>query len=111
MGITGSRSQWCIQLTKKHKDELLGGEWLNDSHIHALHQLIKLDLDLQDIRGLQNPILGQSLCFDVVREEMVQILHSRGNHWIAVSSIGSTSPLTVLVYDSLRTALPPTDAA
>ena len=49
---------WCIQLTKKHKDELLGGEWLNDSHIHAVHQLIKLDPDLQDIRGLQNPILG-----------------------------------------------------
>ena len=45
----------CIQLTKKHKDDLLGGEWLNDSHIHAVHQL---DSDLQGIRGLQNPVLG-----------------------------------------------------
>ena len=35
----------------------------------------------------------------------MRILHSRGNYWIAVSSIGSTSPLTVWVYDSLRTAL------
>ena len=49
------------QLTKKHKDDLLGGEWLNDSHIHAVQQLIQLDPDLQHIRGLQNPIFGQSL--------------------------------------------------
>ena len=64
----------CTQLTRKHKDDLLGGEWLNDSHIHAVQQLIKLDPDLQHIRGLQNPILGQSLRFDVVREEMVQMI-------------------------------------
>ena len=64
----------CTQLTRKHKDDLLGGKWLNDSHIHAVQQLIKLDPDLQHIRGLQNPILGQSLRFDVVREEMVQMI-------------------------------------
>ena len=71
-----------------------------------MQQLIQLDPDLQHIRGLQNPIFGQSLRFDVVREEMVQILHSGGNHWITVSTIGSTSPSTVRVYDSLNTALP-----
>ena len=37
---------------------------------------------------------------------MVQILHSGGNHWITVSTIGSTSHSTVRVYDSLNTALP-----
>ena len=90
---------------RKHKDDLLGGEWLNDSHIHVVQQLIQLDPDLQHIRGLQDPIFGQSLRFDVVREEMVQILHSGGNHWITVSTIASTSS-TVRVYDSLRTDLP-----
>ena len=47
------------QLTRKHKDDLLGGEWLNDSHIHAVQQLIQLDSDLQHIRVLQDPIFGQ----------------------------------------------------
>ena len=40
------------QLTRKDKDGLLGGEWLNDFHIHAIQQLIQLDPDLQHIRGL-----------------------------------------------------------
>ena len=62
--------------------------------------------DLQHVRGLQDPIFGQSLRFDIVCDEMVQILHSGGNHWITVSTIGSTSPSTVRVYDSLSTVLP-----
>ena len=71
-----------------------------------VQQLIRLDPDLQHMRGLQNPIFVQSLHFDIIREEMVQILHSGGSHWITVSTIGSTSPSTVRVYDSLRAALP-----
>ena len=65
-------------MTKKHKDDLLGGKWLNYSHIDhdMVQQLIQLDPDFQHIRGLQDLNFGQSLCFDVVREEMVQILHS-----------------------------------
>ena len=94
------------QLKSNHKSGLLGREWLNDCHIHAAQQLIQLDPDLQHIKGLQDPIFGQSLCFDVVREEMVQILHSGGNHWITVSTIGSTPPSTVRVYDSLGKGLP-----
>ena len=94
------------QLKSNHKSGLLGGEWLNDCHIHAAQQLIQLEPDLQHIKGLQDPIFGQSLRFDIVREEMVQILHSGGNHWITVSTIGFTSPSTVRVYDSLGKGLP-----
>ena len=36
----------------------------------------------------------------------MQILHSGGNHWITMSTIGSTSPSTVQVYDSLGKGLP-----
>ena len=93
-------------MTKKHKDDLLGGECLNDSHIHAVQQLIQLDPDLQHIKSLQDPIFGQSLRFDIVRKEMVQIPHSGGNHSITVNTIGSTSSSSVQVYDSLRTDLP-----
>ena len=48
------------------------------SHIHALQQLIQLDLDLQYIRGLQDPIFGWPVRFDVVREKMVKIRQSGG---------------------------------
>ena len=37
---------------------------------------------------------------------LVQILHSGGNHWITVSIIGATSPSTVREYDSLGKAIP-----
>ena len=94
------------QLMRKHKDDLLGGEWLSDCHIHAAQQLIQLDPDLQHIRGLQDPIFGQTLHFDVIHGEMVQILHSGKNQWITVSTIGCTSSSTVRVYDSLARALP-----
>ena len=78
-----------MQLKSNHKSGLLIGKWLNDCHIHDAQQLIQLNPDLQHIKGLQDPIFGQSLRFDVVHEEMVQILHSGGNH---LSTIGSTSP-------------------
>ena len=95
-----------IELTNDHRDDLLGGKWLDDCHIHAAQQLIKVEPDLGHIGGLQSPILGQTLAFDVVRDDMVQILHSGGNHWITVSTIGVSTPATVRVYDSLNAPLP-----
>ena len=107
---TSSDQPWVeigdIILTNDHREDLLGGKWLNDYHIHAAQQLIKLEPELQHIGGLQRPILGQKLAFDVVPDEMVQILHSGGNHWITVSTIGVSTPATVRVYDSLNTPLP-----
>ena len=83
---TSSDQPWVeigdIILTNDHREDLLGGKWLNDYHIRAAQQLIKLEPELQHIGGLQRPILGQKLAFDVVPDEMVQILHSGGNHWI-----------------------------
>ena len=54
------------------------------------------------MRGLQDPILGQTLSFEVMREEFVQILHSGGNHWITISC----PPATVMIYDSLYSKIP-----
>ena len=50
-------------------------------------------------------LLSQTLAFDVMREEFVQVLHSGGSHWLAVSTIGCP-PSTVMVYDSLYSELP-----
>ena len=69
---------------KKHKDDLLGGEWLNDSHIHAVQQLIQLDPDLQHIRGLQNPIFGRSLQFDADSPFWGKSLDYSEHHWVYI---------------------------
>ena len=67
---------------------------------------MRLDPELEHISGLQHPLLGQTLNFDIVPDEMVQILHSGENHWITVSTIGSSTPSTVRIHDSLNTLLP-----
>ena len=79
------------------------GKWLNDVHIHAAHQLLKKDCDL---RGMQNTVRGQNLSFEPVEGDMVQILHSAGNHWLTVSTVGTEASNVVKVYDSLGTPLP-----
>ena len=52
------------------------------------------------MRGLQNTLLGCTLSFNVIKNEFVQVLHSGGNHWLTVSTIGC-KPSVVKVYDSL----------
>ena len=48
---------------------------------------------------------GCTLRFETMKDEMVQVLHSWGNHWLLVVTIGCT-PGTVKVYNSLSNALP-----
>lgn len=79
---------------------------LNDKHIDAAQQLIKLESKLQHVGGLQQPLLGQNPGFDVVPDEMVQILHSGGNHWLTIGTISVSTPATVKIYDSLNVPLP-----
>ena len=66
---------------------------------------MKHDQDLLPVGSLQNPLLGQTLEFDVISDESVQILHSGGNHWITISTVGTKHP-TVKVFDSLYNELP-----
>ena len=74
-------------LTQKDRDVILDGEWLNDNIINAAQLLMKHDQDLLPVGSLQNPLLGQTLAFDVISDESVQILHSGGNHWITISTV------------------------
>ena len=66
---------------------------------------MKHDQDLLPVGSLQNPLLGQTLAFDVISDESVQILHSGGNHWITISTVGTKHP-TVKIFDSLYNELP-----
>ena len=94
-----------VTLTQKDRDIIMNGEWLNDNIINAAQCLMKHDLDLLPVGSLQNPLLGQTVEFDVISDESVQILHSGGNHWITISTVGTKHP-TVKVFDSLYNELP-----
>ena len=78
-----------VTLTQKDRDITLNGEWLNDNIINAAQCLMKHDQDLLPVGSLQNPLLGQTLEFDIISDESVQILHSGGNHWITISTVGT----------------------
>ncbi len=66
---------------------------------------MKHDHELLPVGSLQDPVLAQTLQFEVAIEESVQILHSGGNQWVTISTVGTKHP-TVRVYDSLYRKLP-----
>ena len=82
--------------------DLLAGKWLSDVHIHAAQLLMK---KVSDVKGLQNPVLGQNLTFKAAEGDMVQVLHSGGDHWLTVSTVGTKATNVVRVYDRLGTPL------
>ena len=94
-----------VTLTQKDKDDILNGGCLSDAVIYAAEVLIKNDPNLLPVNSLQNPILGTILAFQEVGEESVQILHSGGNHWVTISTVGLDVP-SVRIYDSLHSQLP-----
>ncbi len=46
--------------------------------------------------GLQNPVLGQMLAFNICKEAFIQILNVQGSHWCTVAG---SSDSVVHVYD------------
>lgn len=80
------------------KECLLKGKWLNDGIIRAVQSLMKKAYP--SVRGLQSPILGLNLNFEIQRGEFVQVLHVYGSHWLTISNIGC-KPGEIFVYDSL----------
>ena len=54
--------------------------------------------------GFQDPVLGQT-AFNMQESEAIQVLHSGGNHWITISTVGVPHP-HVHINDSLGGVLP-----
>ena len=69
--------------------------WCNNTSSTALFKKINASIE-----GFQRPTLGLCRNFDVVGGEFVQLLHTGGNHWVCLSSIGCTKGY-VNLYDSL----------
>ena len=77
--------------------------WLNDRIINAAQNLLKIRYNTP---GLQNTLLTTIQQIEVVGgEEFVQVVHSGGNHWVTISTIGC-SYLTVSIYDSIYCTIP-----
>ena len=90
----------CLLFCRKILES--SSEWLTDNIINATQELLQRKYP---VLGLQSTLLCYTLAFEVMREQFVQVLHSGGNHWLAVSTIGCP-PSTVKVYDSLYSELP-----
>ena len=85
-----------LNLSPMEISHLQNGEMLNDTHIDVANQMLRKQFP--EVRGLQSPLLGQSLSFAVTEPLFVQVLHVDTLHWVTV--IGVRSSL-VKVYDSV----------
>ena len=56
------------------------------------------------MRGLQSPVLQQTLAFQVHSGKFLQIIHVGGNHWCTVSNVDCGDGV-VDVYDSLHSSV------
>ena len=64
-----------LNLSPREISHLQNGEMLNDTHIDVANQMLRKQFP--EVRGLQSPLLGQSLSFAVTEPPFVQ--ESRGH--------------------------------
>ena len=82
------------------KDIPLGEGWLNDRHIYIAQRLIKKQFP--NVGGLQPTVLQTNM--KPLPTDSLQILHTDGNHWIALSTFNCDATV-ITVYDSKYTTV------
>ena len=88
-----------IVLTTTDKDGIVNGVKLNDLMINMAQQLLRKQFPR--ITGLQSTLLQSKIHRAILTsKEHLQIIHSRGNHWIVDSRIQAEDSV-VSVYDSI----------
>ena len=85
-------------LTEVDKDIVMLGEKLNDKHMNFAQALIKKQFS--NLSGLHSTLTIFQLQAPIVSENVLQILHIGGDHWVVASNIGCTTG-EVNLYDSL----------
>ena len=88
-----------IKLRMEDRDSILAGEQLDDMVINVAQRLLKSQYP--KIKGLCSTLLQDRKRRTVFEQNMVQIVHSRGNHWITATSATVKVANQVNVYDSL----------
>lgn len=89
-----------LRLSQFDKEVLYDGKQLNDNHISFAQGLLKYQFPC--LNGLKSSLLQRKQQRKI--QYGVQIIHSRGNHWIVASSLGC-SDNQVNVFDSLYTSV------
>lgn len=100
---TPTKPQWVklagIELTQTDKEDILSGKKLDDRTINIAQGLLKRQF--KELTGLRSTLLQAR---EPPKEDndhcKIQIVHSRGDHWIVASTILATEN-EVKVYDSL----------
>lgn len=89
-----------LNLTSSDMSELRNGDVLSDKHVYAAQKL--LQVQFPDVAGLQDSCLSQTRfnSIDAVGD-VIQIHHTRGNHWVVSAAIDGV----VYVYDTLYDSL------
>jgi len=85
-----------IVLSEHDKVQLCSGKWLSDKHVNFAQSLLKKQFP--QVNGLKSTLLLHKTQDKI--KEGVQIIHSRGNHWIVASTLGCSGSV-VKIFDSL----------
>ena len=89
-----------IVLSQLDKDQLREGRWLNDKHINYAQYLLKKQFPHIDE-------WRETLLVHKKQEKIkqgVQIIHTRGSHWIVASTFGSSTS-DIQIFDSLYSSV------
>ena len=86
-------------ITKESLVAIKSNRMLSDDIINALQNM--LNREYPDVKGLQDPVLGQALQFKVINESpFVQVFPTGGLHWVAISTFGCNNG-EICIMDSL----------
>ena len=104
MSDVGADSQVWIRfrriiLSPMDRETISNGDKLNDKIVNTVKTILKQQFPM--LLGLHSTVLQERKQSSVkISNQQLQIVHSRGDHWIAASTILSASQ-KVMVYDSV----------
>lgn len=82
-------SQWLhigrIKLTSNDRDAIMDRQKLNDLVINFAQKVLKMQFP--SVKGFQSTLIQDKKGKGTFEQDKVQIIHSRGNHWIVATTI------------------------
>ena len=88
-----------VVLSQEDRRIIIDGEWLTDIHINAAQKLLKRQFP--NLSGLLSSLVVPKLKDPIpAGADALQIIHTRGNHWIVACTIGCPRG-EVRLFDSL----------
>ena len=95
------KKRFKVDISNSYLDMVTSYEKLSDIQINLAQQLLKKQLP--SVNGLQSTLLQSKPRAGEPPNNQLQIIRSRGDHWIVASTVGCTN--SVCVYDSVYNIL------